>query len=61
MTVTLEQAIKAGIRFGYKAGHNDTVEACYGDPDQVSDDYASEILQDLLDENTTADGGDSDG
>jgi hypothetical protein len=48
MTITLEQAIKAGIRFGYEAGHNDTVEACYGDPDGVADDYASEILEDLL-------------
>ena len=24
--------LSAGIRFGYQAGHNDTVEACYGRP-----------------------------
>lgn len=54
MNITLEQAIKAGIRFGYKAGHNDTVEACYGDPDGVADDYASEILEDLISYNASS-------
>ena len=37
----------AGIRYGYMAGHNDTVEACYGDPDAVAADYAPEILGEL--------------
>ena len=39
--------VKAGIRFGYMAGHNDTVEACYGDPDSVAEDYAAETLSDV--------------
>ena len=39
--------VTAGIRFGYMAGHNDTVEACYGDPDSVAEDYAAEILSDV--------------
>ena len=39
--------VKAGIRFGYMAGHNDTVEACYGDPDSVAEDYAAEVLSDI--------------
>lgn len=37
----------AGIRYGYIAGHNDTVEACYGDPDDVAAFYAPEILGEL--------------
>ena len=39
----------AGIRYGYMAGHNDTVEASYGDPDEVAADYAPEILGELGD------------
>ncbi len=37
----------AGIRYGYMAGHNDTVEGRYGDPDDVAADYAPEILGEL--------------
>ena len=37
----------AGIRYGYTAGHEDTVEACYGEPDAVAADYAPEILGEL--------------
>jgi len=36
--------MEAGIRSGYMAGHNDTVEACYGDPDEFAADNAPEIL-----------------
>ena len=39
--------VTAGIRYGYIAGHNDSVEACYGDPDAVAADYAPEILGEL--------------
>ena len=37
----------AGIRYGYMAGHDDTVESRYGDPDDVAADYAPEILGEL--------------
>jgi hypothetical protein len=39
--------MEAGIRYGYKAGHHDTVEACYGDPDDLAADYAPEILEEM--------------
>jgi hypothetical protein len=39
--------MEAGIRYGYKAGHHDTVEACYGDPDNIAADYAPEILKEM--------------
>jgi hypothetical protein len=39
--------MEAGIRYGYKAGHHDTVEACYGDPDNIAADYAPEILEEM--------------
>ena len=39
--------VTAGIRYGYTAGHEDTVEACYGDPDEVAADHAPEILGEL--------------
>jgi hypothetical protein len=39
--------MEAGIRYGYKAGHHDTVEACYGDPDDIAADYAPEILEEM--------------
>jgi hypothetical protein len=47
-TVDRINLVKAGIRFGYMAGHNDTVEACYGDPDSAAEDYAAETLSDVL-------------
>ena len=40
--------VQAGIEFGYRAGHNDTVESCYGDPASTAEDYAAEILGDVL-------------
>jgi hypothetical protein len=41
---------KRGIVAGYNLGHHHTVEGCWGDPDEVADDYAEEALQDLGDE-----------
>lgn len=40
--------LSAGIRFGYQAGHNDTVEACYGSPEGTAEDYAHELLEELI-------------
>ena len=39
--------VAAGIRYGYIAGHNDTVEAAWGDPDEFAADYAPEIFGEL--------------
>jgi hypothetical protein len=39
--------VKCGIAVGYNLGHNHTVEYIRSDPDQVADDYAEEVLQDL--------------
>jgi hypothetical protein len=36
--------MEAGIRYGYVAGHDDTVEGRYGDPDELAADEAPEIL-----------------
>lgn len=46
--IDLIHLVEAGIRFGYMAGHNDTVEACYGDPASIAEDYAAETLRDAL-------------
>jgi hypothetical protein len=37
----------AGIRYGYQAGHEATVESCYGDPDEVAEEMAPEILSEI--------------
>ena len=39
--------LQAGIRSGYMAGHDATVEGRYGDPDEVAADLAPKILQEL--------------
>jgi hypothetical protein len=41
------RVVKAGIRAGYMLGHHHTVEGSWGDPDEVADDIAQEILDDL--------------
>ena len=41
------QIMAAGIRYGYLAGHEDTVDGHYADPDAVAADYAPEILKEL--------------
>jgi hypothetical protein len=45
-----QRIVKRGIVAGYNLGHHHTVEGCWGDPDEVADDYAEEALQDLGDE-----------
>jgi hypothetical protein len=37
----------AGLRLGYMAGHNDTVEGTYADPDEFAADYAPQVLGEL--------------
>ena len=37
----------AGIRYGYMAGHDDTVKGRYGDPDEVAADAAPVVLGEL--------------
>ena len=37
----------AGLRLGYMAGHNDTVEGTYADPDEFAADYAPEVLGEM--------------
>jgi hypothetical protein len=39
--------VKRGIVAGYNLGHHHTCESSWGDPDEVADDYAEEVLQDL--------------
>jgi hypothetical protein len=39
--------VKRGIAVGYNLGHHHTVESSWGDPCEVADDYAEEVLQDL--------------
>jgi len=39
--------LQAGIRSGYMAGHDATVEGRYGDPDEVAADLAPEVLREL--------------
>ena len=36
----------AAARLGYMAGHDDTVESCYGDPDEVAKDLCLELDED---------------
>jgi hypothetical protein len=42
--------VKRGIVAGYNLGHYHIVKGCWGDPDEVADDYAEEALHDLGDE-----------
>jgi hypothetical protein len=37
--------LAAGVRSGYMRGHDDTVESCYGDPDEVAADMLPQLLQ----------------
>ena len=36
--------LAAGVRSGYMRGHEDTVEGCYGDPDEVAADLVPQLL-----------------
>ena len=39
--------VMAGLGLGYMAGHNDTVESTYADPDEFAADYAPQVLGEL--------------
>ena len=39
--------LQAGIKYGYQAGHEDTVEACFGDPSSFAKEMAPEILEEI--------------
>ena len=41
------QIMTAGIRLGYMAGHNDSVEGGYADPGEFAADYAPEVLKEM--------------
>ena len=41
--------VAAGIRCGYMAGHDATVEGRYGDPDEVAAECATQVLQEQAD------------
>jgi hypothetical protein len=39
--------LQAGIEYGYQAGHNATVEACFGDSSSFAEEMAPEILAEI--------------
>ena len=39
--------LQAGIKYGYQAGHEDTVEACFGDSSSFAEKMAPEILAEI--------------
>ncbi len=38
----MEKKISEAFENGYMLGHNDTVESCYGDPEEKAEDYLNE-------------------